>query len=240
MSTTPPEGQDPNTPLQPTTPPGYEPGQYVPFSERDPNNPSPVAGQGGWSDQARQQAEAQQAAGGPNDPYRAVYGYDAPPRVHYASWGKRVLAYLVDSFFGFLIGIPAYIGYVMLIGDLETTTDVYGNPTLSGNQEISAAAIGLIALGVLLSMAFWIWNLVIRQGSTGYSLGKTALGIKLVGDQSMAPVGPAMSFLRQLAHIVDGLICNIGYLWPIWDERNQTLGDKIVSTIVIVEDPPAR
>ena len=43
-----------------------------------------------------------------------------------------------------------------------------------------------------------------------------------------------MSFVRSLAHIVDGF-CYIGYLWPIWDAKNQTFADKIMSTVVIVQ-----
>ena len=44
-----------------------------------------------------------------------------------------------------------------------------------------------------------------------------------------------MSFLRQLAHVVDSLVCYLGWLWPLWDGRNQTLGDKIVGTVVIIQ-----
>jgi hypothetical protein len=44
-----------------------------------------------------------------------------------------------------------------------------------------------------------------------------------------------MSFVRQLAHIVDGLVCNLGYLWPIWDPKKQTFADKIMGTLVIVQ-----
>jgi len=33
------------------------------------------------------------------------------------------------------------------------------------------------------------------------------------------------------AHIIDGLICNIGYLFPLWDAKRQTIADKIMSTV---------
>ena len=42
--------------------------------------------------------------------------------------------------------------------------------------------------------------------------------------------------MRQLAHIVDSLICYIGWLFPLWDAKRQTIGDKIMGTVV-VKDP---
>ena len=45
----------------------------------------------------------------------------------------------------------------------------------------------------------------------------------------------AMAFVRQLAHIIDSLICYIGWLFPLWDAKRQTIADKIMSTIVIDE-----
>ena len=90
-------------------------------------------------------------------------------------------------------------------------------------------------LGVALGTAFYIYNWVIRQGRTGYTLGKTMLGIKLVGEHSKQPIGAGLSFVRQLVHFVDGLACNLGYLWPIWDVRKQTFADKIMNTIVIIQ-----
>ncbi len=57
--------------------------------------------------------------------------------------------------------------------------------------------------------------------------------MKLIGEQTGQPIGAGMSFVRQLAHIVDSLLCNLGYLWPLWDRKRQTFSDKIMSTVVI-------
>ena len=235
MSSTPPEGpeQSATPPPPPPPPPGYQPGDYVPFKDRDPQHPGAVAGQPAWTDQVRAQNEAYVAANGPVDPYRALYGADAPPRVNYASWGKRVLAYLFDSFLGLVFALPLVIGYVQILSSAETTTDVYGNETLQFD-DASGTSIGLILVGALLSFVFGVYNVYIRQGRTGYTFGKTVVGIKLISERSGQPVGPFMSFVRSLAHIVDGF-CYIGYLWPIWDAKNQTFADKIMSTVVIVQ-----
>ena len=61
--------------------------------------------------------------------------------------------------------------------------------------------------------------------------------IKLVGVATGRPIGAFMAFVRQLAHFVDAVTLFVGYLWPIWDRRNQTLADKIVGSVVIVPPP---
>jgi uncharacterized RDD family membrane protein YckC len=74
---------------------------------------------------------------------------------------------------------------------------------------------------------------VIQQGNTGQTVGKKALGLKLVDGISGQPVGPGKAFLRQITHALDFLACFIGYLWPLWDEKKQTFADKINNTYVI-------
>ena len=46
-------------------------------------------------------------------------------------------------------------------------------------------------------------------------------------------LGGGMAFVRQIAHILDSLPCNLGYLWPLWDQKRQTFADKVLSTVVL-------
>jgi hypothetical protein len=48
-------------------------------------------------------------------------------------------------------------------------------------------------------------------------------------------MGGGMCFFRQLAHYVDSLACYLGWLWPLWDARHQTLADKIMGTVVVIQ-----
>jgi len=77
-----------------------------------------------------------------------------------------------------------------------------------------------------------VWNICLKQGSTGQSVGKGVIGTKLIGEETGQPIGALMAFVRQLAHILDGF-CFIGYLWPLWDDKRQTFADKIMKTIVV-------
>jgi uncharacterized RDD family membrane protein YckC len=145
---------------------------------------------------------------GQPSPYPPAYGLPV-----LASYGQRVGSFLVD------VGIPTAVFLVVLLaaasaGDLGVVVTVYG-------------------LGSLAMIAFVVWNSGYRQGTTGQSIGKQWLGIRLVGAQTGRPVGFGLAFARQLAHILDGIPFYLGYLWPLWDERRQTFADKVCSTLVV-------
>jgi uncharacterized RDD family membrane protein YckC len=72
----------------------------------------------------------------------------------------------------------------------------------------------------------------------GQTLGKTQQNLKLVRDDTGQPVGPGMAFARWLvAGLIAVFTCGIGglldYLWPLWDDQNKRLTDKILKFSVI-------
>ena len=107
----------------------------------------------------------------------------------YAGWFTRVGAYLIDYVLGLVAGIPAVFGYVLLFTSATTTTDPQGVKHLHLHQTGATAA--LIGLGVLTGLAFQIWNVYIRQGRTGASVGKSVLAIRLV-NSDFQPIGAGM------------------------------------------------
>jgi uncharacterized RDD family membrane protein YckC len=146
------------------------------------------------------------------------YGLPPRPPNPYASWFKRVGAYLIDALLVLVAYFPALIGTIILSSDSN-----HGLGTF------------LTVIGVILSLAVFVWNTCLRAGRTGYSIGKGVLGIKLVAERSGEPVGAGLAFWRYLLHIVDALPLYLGYLWPLWDEKRQTFSDKIVHTVVLNE-----
>ncbi|WP_410648982.1 RDD family protein [Amycolatopsis sp. cmx-4-54] len=93
---------------------------------------------------------------------------------------------------------------------------------------------GIIAgIGYLAGFAWTVYNRWIKMGTTGQSLGKKIVKIKLVRESDGQPIGPLMAFVRDLCHNLDGWVCGLGYLWPLWDEKKQTFADKILSTVVV-------
>ncbi len=96
-----------------------------------------------------------------------------------------------------------------------------------------------VGLGSLISFAglvFGIYNAYLN-GSTGQSVGKKLVGTRVVNEATGQPIGGGLGIVRWLAHIIDGIICGIGYLFPLWDAKKQTIADKIMSTVVITGQP---
>lgn len=211
----PPPGapQDPSgQPLPPTPPPAPAYGQ--------PSAPPPPAPGYG----------APAAPGG--------YGYTATPP--YASWGSRAGAFIIDGLLGMVAAIPFYVGYGMFIAGLASGASEYDPETgmyTSGEPNGALVAIGgIIAfLGFVLLIGFAFWNYGLKQGKTGYTIGKGVLGIKVVKEADGQVLGTWFSIGRQFVHVLDSMACYIGYLWPLWDDKRQTFADKILTTIVIVE-----
>ena len=209
----PPSGdQGGSAPPPPPPPPGQGQGYGQPYDQGAP--PAPQAGYGG----------------GYADPYADPYAQHGGG-LAYAHWGKRVGAYLVDM----LVAIPAYIvigiGVAVAGAGATTTTDpTTGVQTVSGGNGIGVV---IAIIGYVLIFAILLWNTVFRQGRTGWSIGKQALGIRLVKEDSGEPMGAGLCFVRMIVHIVDGIPCYLGYLWPLWDAKKQTFADKIMSTVVV-------
>ena len=216
-----PYGQQP--PQQPENPYGSPP---------PPPQQPPAYGQPQYGGQQPAYGQPQEGYGQQQygqQPYGQQYGgYGQPmygaPAGNYAHWGSRVGAYLIDALCGAAISIlPLIIGGVLIGSD-------------SGGAQAIGAILYIIGIG--LAIGFFVWNVCIKQGGTGYTIGKGVLGIKLISEQTQQPVGAGNAFLRALCHIVDGLPCYIGYLWPLWDDKKQTFADKIMNTVVVQQPKP--
>ncbi|MGH3586613.1 MAG: RDD family protein [Pseudonocardia sp.] len=155
----------------------------------------------------------------PDPPRRDITSASRLPQYGFpllATYGQRVGGFLID------IGIPGGLLAIVLIAALATK-DV----TVIGLVYPGAAVVGLV---------FLVWNSGYRQGRSGQSLGKSALGTRLVGMASGEPVGSARALGRQLLHLVDGIPLGLGFIWPLWDEQRQTFADKMCATMVVQAD----
>jgi uncharacterized RDD family membrane protein YckC len=158
-----------------------------------------------------------------------------PNQRPYSHWIKRVGAALIDG----LTVVPFWVlGVIVAVAAHQSHTVTMGytaNGTAASTQVsdgLSATGFTLLGIVYLAMIVFFLWNVVFRQGRTGYSLGKSALGIKLVKDGSGEVAGAGRTFLRQIAHILDSVFY-LGYLWPLWDSKRQTFADKICTTVVL-------
>ncbi|NSL42964.1 RDD family protein [Streptomyces sp. 8P21H-1] len=202
---------DPNNPYGQQPPPqGGQPYGY-------PQQPQGQPGYG-YPQQPPQGVPPQPGYGYPQQPGQQYPGYPAAPHQQmyggmppYAHWGQRFLATLVDGLVLMVAYLPLVIG------------------TALGNDS-AAAILGLITFVAIVGMAIWM---LVQEGRTGQTIGKKALGIRLLRESDGQPLGVGMAFVRRLAHFLDSIACYLGWLWPLWDSKKQTFADKVCSSVVV-------
>jgi uncharacterized RDD family membrane protein YckC len=127
-----------------------------------------------------------------------------------ASWTQRATGTLIDA----VVLAPGWLIYIV------------------GAAVGSAFGTLLTLLGLVVTLGITVYQ-VYLEGTTGQSIGKRRAGIRLIGERTGQPIGFGPAFVRKLCHIVDSAICYVGWLWPLWDEKRQTLADKITGTVVV-------
>jgi uncharacterized RDD family membrane protein YckC len=151
-----------------------------------------------------------------------------------AEFSERLLAYLLDGLIlSALIIIPMVAGIVLL---------VLAVPVATPDGEAPDPTLFFLALGGFFVLIFGLQFLasylyqVTYQLRKGQTIGKRVMKLKIVDAETGAPMdGPAatkrwiigllMGFVS-VAHLLDGL-------WQLWDERKQTLHDKVARTVVV-------
>jgi hypothetical protein len=139
-----------------------------------------------------------------------------------ATYGKRVGALLIDLLMSYGIGATVFaIGFAVAISEASVGLGVL-----------------LMIVGPLAGLIIGIWNKVFKEGKTGQSIGKAQMGISLVDSTTGLPLGAGRCFLREfvfslLNGITGSLFGILDYLWPLWDQKNERLMDKIITSRVI-------
>jgi uncharacterized RDD family membrane protein YckC len=153
------------------------------------------------------------------------------PYSPYAGWWRRVGAALLDGLigFGFLLvplgGIAVALYLTLDEGDADTAVD---------------------AISIPFTIAFLLiyYPLTMRRQNehNGQTWGKQACSIRVV-RQDGQPFDASHAIMREV--VIKYLLFSVlaacllfiptllDYLWPLWDDRNQALHDKMASTFVV-------
>jgi uncharacterized RDD family membrane protein YckC len=130
-----------------------------------------------------------------------------------AGFWRRGLALLIDTI---LIGI------------------VGGTLTGIGAAVDSSA---LIALGYAVwVLGYLVYDVYFHGSSSGQTVGKRALGIRVIDFGTGGPIGYGRATIRWLGRIVSGFFCYLGYLWMLWDQEKQCWHDKMANDVVVPVD----
>jgi uncharacterized RDD family membrane protein YckC len=156
-------------------------------------------------------------------------GRRADPALALAPWGRRAVAYTVDS--------------LLLIAAAEGTYFALEGESYFGAHQSGRAR--LLWFAMIVALATLYYALVMRA-SDGQTLGKWLLHIRVVRTDGRAMSAPRAiwrqvvllvlpSFptagLPTAGRIVSALFV-IDYLWPLWDRENRAIHDMLAGTRV--------
>ena len=168
-------------------------------------------------------------------------GYPPPfpaPAMDYALWGNRVLAALIDGLFVAGVMIVLYIAVFflgLLFAGVGSAFRSAGAEDLGGAISGGACCL-LVCLLFIANLAVGLYNKVYLVSRRGFSIGQGVMKLKVVNERGEL-ISQGTAIVRLLAQIGLSFVPVVGsfldLLWPLWDEKRQTLHDKAVSTFVI-------
>ncbi|MFC7307401.1 RDD family protein [Streptomyces monticola] len=254
-----PYGQQPQQPQQPPQgsqqPYGYpqqpqgQPGYGYP--QQAPQGVPPQQGYGYPQQQPQQPGYPQQQAGYPGYPQQpgtvqANNGYVNIPAlgtVQIASMGVRFGARVIDGLvIGVIYAIFMFAGVLGAMGLVKSADDCgdYLDPGYQACVNDAASGVVAVFFGAIAALAIitllYEWLMISFLGAT---LGKMAVGVKVVKEETGQAPGAGAGFIRWILPQVGSLLCGIGallvYLSPLFDNSGKSQGwhDRAAHTLVI-------
>jgi uncharacterized RDD family membrane protein YckC len=171
----------------------------------------------------------------PPPPVPYAYATPAPTAygaaLNYAQWGDRALGYLIDV--GLAVGVMIVL--FIIFGILAAIGAGVGGSD-------SGLPGGIVCIGMMLSavamLGIGLYNKVYLVSKRGSSIGQNVMHLKVVDANGNIPTTGVL-VLRLLVqfglpYVPFGVIVSlVDHLFPLWDEKKQTIHDKAASTYVI-------
>ena len=132
--------------------------------------------------------------------------------------GRRVVATLID---GLIFGV-AYWLLALAFGDIRTEEE-------AANFVANLPGWVGVAYGLLV-IAYY----VLLEGHLGQTVGKMAVGVKVVSEATGATPGIASAAIRTVLRLIDGLFSYlVAFITVLASGKRQRLGDMAAHTLVI-------
>jgi uncharacterized RDD family membrane protein YckC len=165
-----------------------------------------------------------------------------------AEWWQRLLARLIDGIVLAVLITPLWVAaFLPLWRRLQTlsTESPYLSPAAQHAFNISVRQTGASMIGRLILVAIaaavisfgYDW---LQHGLWGQTLGKRALGTRVVTAGSRSRISgeaacgrAALYALTPIVPTIGGIFALINELWLLWDPQRQCLHDKAAHTVVV-------
>lgn len=141
--------------------------------------------------------------------------------ITYASFWERFAAAFID---GLILMVVNFFISLLFGGSHASTDDNSFSWGWNISNENPIASLLQILVG-------WLYTALQESSAAQATLGKRAMGIKVADMQ-----GERISFLRatgrHFGKFISSIILFIGFLMMLWDDKKQTLHDKMAGTLV--------
>lgn len=100
-------------------------------------------------------------------------------------------------------------------------------------SEVLRAIVGQSFAGILslaLGIAYWSY---FEGSSSGQTIGKRVIGIRVIDLQGGGPIGFSRAVIRYFSRILSTIPLLLGYFWMLWDPEKQTWHDKLAGSVVV-------
>jgi uncharacterized RDD family membrane protein YckC len=153
-------------------------------------------------------------------------GPPLPPGATYAEWADRVVGFLIDML---LVGAGMGVLYFVTLGLFATMAGL-------GSSLAGGMCCMMILLFPVSTLLVGLFNGVYLVAQRGASIGQGVMNLKVV-DVNGNLLSTGTAFIRLLARVALGFVPMVGplldLLWPLWDDKRQTLHDKAVGSFVL-------
>lgn len=133
-----------------------------------------------------------------------------------AGFGLRYGAWMFD----FLITMIAMMGFTFGL------TAVQHRSVVGSNSDL--------LIVVLLTLVLFVLNLVVLAGLNGQSAGMRILGIRIVRVDGSEFKMKQAALRHLVGYPLSSLFFFLGFLWMLWDPKQQGWHDKIAKTMVVM------
>ena len=143
-----------------------------------------------------------------------------------ATFARRMGAFGID------LAMAVGVGFVLMMITSVIYLSVTGIPEDNSLTDAQKEAVATIWWSLFIPTWFattWLFN------SKGWSLGKRAVGLRIVGGDGRPP-GVGRGIGRTFGTSLSYLGLGIGFMWAAWDKHGQTWQDKMTGTYVVRVD----
>ncbi|MDO5764330.1 MAG: RDD family protein, partial [Elusimicrobiales bacterium] len=149
----------------------------------------------------------------------------------YAGFWRRAVALLIDSL---IIGIVSSVLYILCLG-IPVFKLALQQPQSQDPKAFLALFGSMLLFQVAAFVFFWLYFALQESGKAQATLGKKAMGIKVVGAD-----GGRISFWRATGRTFGKMVSNMtlyfGYYMAGFTAKRQALHDLMATTYVVRED----